>query len=96
MMGMDVFRLISAYFYTINLLALALFGIDKRRAKRGGRRIPELWLLAVAVAGGSVGAIGGMLSFRHKKRKPRFSVGLPVILAIQVLFLLGVIWAVSL
>lgn len=93
---MDVFQLVLAYFYIINLLALALFGIDKRRAKRGGQRIPELTLLLVAVLGGSVGAIGGMLSFRHKTRKPRFSVGLPVILAIQILFLLGVIWAASL
>ncbi len=93
---MDVFQLVLAYFYIINLLALALFGIDKHRAKHGGQRIPELTLLLVAVLGGSVGAIGGMLSFRHKTRKPRFSVGLPVILAIQILFLLGVIWAASL
>lgn len=84
------------YLYIVNLLALALFGIDKYRAKRGGQRIPELWLLLVAVFGGSVGAIGGMLSFRHKTRKPRFSVGLPVILGLQVVFMLGVIWAVGL
>lgn len=84
------------YLYIVNLLALALFGIDKYRAKRGGQRIPELWLLLVAVIGGSVGAIGGMLSFRHKTRKPRFSVGLPVILGLQVVFMLGVIWAVGL
>lgn len=93
---MDAFRLIQAYFYIINLLELALFALDKHRAKTGGARIPELWLLALAVCGGSVGAIGGMISFRHKTRKPRFSVGLPIILAMQVLFLLGVIWAVSL
>lgn len=93
---MDVFKIILAYLYTVNLLALGMFGFDKYRARRGGRRIPELWLLAVAVIGGSVGAIGGMLSFRHKTRKPRFSVGLPVILGLQILFLLGVIWAVGL
>lgn len=93
---MDMFRIILAYLYIVNLLALALFGIDKYRAKRGGQRIPELWLLLVAVIGGSVGAIGGMLSFRHKTRKPRFSVGLPVILGLQVVFMLGVIWAVGL
>ena len=93
---MDAFKLVLVYLYAVNLFALALFGVDKRRAVRGGRRIPEYVLLGVAVIGGSVGAIGGMLSFRHKTRKPRFSVGLPVILAIQLLFFLGVIWAVSL
>ncbi len=93
---MDVFRIVLAYLYAVNLLALALFGADKRRAVRGQRRIPERVLLGAAVLGGSVGAIGGMLAFRHKTRKPRFSVGLPVILALQVLFFLGVIWAASL
>lgn len=93
---MDVFKIILAYLYTVNLLALVLFGFDKHRAKRGGRRIPEAALMAVAVIGGSVGAIGGMLSFRHKTRKARFSVGLPVILALQILFFLGIIWAVGL
>lgn len=93
---MDAFKLVLVYLYAVNLFALALFGVDKRRAVRDGRRIPEYVLLGVAVIGGSVGAIGGMLSFRHKTRKPRFSVGLPVILAIQLLFFLGVIWAVSL
>lgn len=93
---MDVFRIVLAYLYAVNLLALALFGADKRRAVRGQRRIPERVLLGAAVLGGSVGAIGGMLAFRHKTRKSRFSVGLPVILALQVLFFLGVIWAASL
>ena len=93
---MDAFKLVLAYLYAVNLTALALFGVDKHRAVHGGRRIPESVLLGIAVIGGSIGAIGGMLSFRHKTRKPRFSVGLPVILAIQILFFLGIIWAVSL
>jgi len=93
---MDAFYLILTYLYIINLVELALFGIDKRRAGRGGRRIPEATLLGLAVAGGSIGGIGGMLLFRHKTRKPRFAVGLPVILAGEVLFFLGIIWAAGL
>lgn len=73
-----------------NLTAFCLFGLDKRKAKRKVRR-PQVWrirertLLLWALAGGSVGAILGMRLFRHKTRKARFAVGLPLILAAQIL-----------
>ena len=93
---MDAFYIILAYLYIVNLAELALFGVDKRRAKRGLRRIPEATLLGLAVAGGSIGALGGMFLFRHKTRKPRFRIGIPVILVMELLFFLGVIWVTSL
>ena len=42
-------------------------------------------LLAVAVLGGSLGAIAGMNLFRHKTKHPKFSLGLPLILAVQII-----------
>ena len=71
------------YLILINLAAYAAFGWDKHKARRGGWRIPERTLLLLALAGGSVGAWIGMKVFRHKTRHPKFSVGLPVILAAQ-------------
>ena len=73
-----------------NATAFCLFGLDKRKAKRkekrpGVRRVRERTLLLWALMGGSVGAILGMRAFRHKTRKPRFAVGLPLILAAQIL-----------
>ena len=56
---------------------------DKRRAVRERYRIPERILLGIALIGGSVGCIAGMKLFHHKTRKPAFSIGLPVIFAIQ-------------
>ena len=44
----------------------------------------------VAVIGGSLGCILGMYSARHKTRKPKFAIGLPVILVVQ-LFILNYI-----
>lgn len=92
---MDHFYILLIYLEAVNLLALAMMGIDKHRARTSRERIPELVLLGVAVIGGSIGAIAGMRLFHHKTRKPRFSVGLPVILAMQIGFFLCLFFAVS-
>lgn len=92
---MSSFTIILTYLELVNLTAFVLYGIDKYRAKRGRWRIPEAALILVAVIGGSIGALGGMYLFRHKTRKPRFSVGVPVILGMQVLFFLLLFYVVS-
>ena len=52
----------------VNLLAFALYGIDKWKARHNRWRIPESTLLLFAACGGSVGALLGMYLFRHKTR----------------------------
>ena len=58
--------LIAGYLLVVNLWAFALMWFDKRRAKRGGRRIRERTLFLSALLGGSLGALLGMQVFRHK------------------------------
>jgi len=73
------------YLVLVNLAAFALMGIDKRRAKREGmRRIPEKTLFLSALLGGSIGAIAGMRTFRHKTKHWYFVWGMPLILAVQI------------
>ena len=67
----------------VNLALFLVMGADKRAAKRRSRRVPENSLLALAVLGGSVGGILGMLIFRHKTRHPAFYVGYPAILLVE-------------
>ena len=55
-----------------NALVFLVYGFDKWRARRGGRRVPEAWLLLLAFAGGAAGAWLGVLLWRHKTRKPMF------------------------
>lgn len=93
---METYGIILTYLEIVNLAAFAAMGVDKHRAGTQRRRFPETALLLMAVIGGSIGALAGMLLFRHKTKKPRFSVGLPVILVMQVLFFLCAILAVSL
>ncbi len=67
----------------LNLYAFVLFGLDKYKAQKGAWRIPEARLLWAAGLGGSVGALLGMAVFHHKTRKNKFRIGVPVILAVQ-------------
>ncbi|MBQ3549016.1 MAG: DUF1294 domain-containing protein [Oscillospiraceae bacterium] len=77
-------RGIYLYLIVINVVAFFAFGLDKLKAKADAWRIPEKTLLGLAVIGGSVGAILGMRTFRHKTRHKQFSVGMPLILAVQI------------
>ncbi|MDD6161167.1 MAG: DUF1294 domain-containing protein [Oscillospiraceae bacterium] len=71
----------------LSVFAFLLFGADKYKAKRGRWRIPEAALLSCALFGGGVGALLGMELFRHKTRKPLFSVVIPL----SALFQLGLL-----
>lgn len=79
------------YLLAVNILAFVLFGIDKQKARRNLWRIPEKTLLLSALIGGSAGAILGMQFFHHKKRKPKFAVGVPVILVVEIV----VVWFIQ-
>lgn len=75
--------LIPVYLILIDLLAFALMGIDKNRARRKLRRIPEKAFFLAALLGGAAGAWAGMYFFRHKTRHWYFAAGMPMILAVQ-------------
>ena len=77
--------LLCLYLLIINALGLLIMLADKEKAKKHLWRIPESTLLTVAALGGSVGCYAGKRLFHHKTRKPKFSVGIPVIFAVQLL-----------
>ena len=92
---MDIFTVLLIYLEGVNLLTLVVYGLDKHRARVHRERIPEAALLGLAAIGGAVGALAGMFLFRHKIRKRKFTVGVPVILALEILVVLGVIYVLS-
>lgn len=85
-----VSRLIATYILTINLITFLLYGIDKWRAKRRAYRISEATLHAMALVGGSIGALIGQRVFRHKTKKVKFRVVYWLIVVLQGAMLL---WA---
>ncbi len=72
------------YLLIINALGFTLMLVDKQKAKKSQWRIPENTLLAVAVLGGTLGSLAGMDIFRHKTKHRKFSIGLPVLLVLQI------------
>jgi uncharacterized membrane protein YsdA (DUF1294 family) len=72
----------------INLVAFVAFGVDKRRAARGGWRVPESYLLMLAAAGGWIGAKAGQRLFRHKTHKQPFRTILNATLLVPLLVFL--------
>lgn len=75
------------YLLIINAVAFALMHIDKYKAKKNLWRIPEATLMTTALLGGSFGALMGMYTAHHKTKHPKFYIGVPLILAIQIVML---------
>ena len=73
------------YFLIINAAGFCLMCADKRRAQKNQWRIRESTLLTVAALGGSPGCLAAMYLVRHKTRHPKFALGIPVILAVQII-----------
>lgn len=76
-------RILMYYLIAVNVAAWIMYGLDKWKARSGKWRISERTLLIVALIGGSVGALAGMLMFRHKTKKPKFVIGIPVMLVVH-------------
>lgn len=82
---MSLVQFFIIYLVIINFLGFIIMGIDKLKAKRGSRRISENTLFMFTILGGGVGTILGIYIFRHKTKKKKFTVGMPIILIIEVL-----------
>ena len=74
---------LAVWLIAINLVTFAVYGTDKRRARRGAWRVPEKTLFLLPLLGGSVGALLGMRVFRHKTKHWYFVWGVPAILLAQ-------------
>lgn len=76
--------IITGYLITVNIVFFILYGVDKYKAKRGKWRISEATLLAMAIIGGSIGAWTGMKVWHHKTMHKKFTIGVPLVFALQV------------
>lgn len=76
--------IILYYLLGINIYTFFMYGVDKRKARKGEWRIPEATLLLFAAIGGSIGAWAGMKVWRHKTQHLKFKFGVPAILFLQI------------
>lgn len=61
-----------AYGIIVNLITFLVFALDKRRANKDRRRIPERQLHTLTLIGGTLGAWFAMVKLRHKIKKFSF------------------------
>ena len=74
-----------------NAAVFALYAIDKSKAKRGVHRISEKALLLAAALLGGLGALLGMSVCRHKTKHLKFTIGVPLLLIVNIAIVLAVI-----
>lgn len=72
------------YLLIINAAGFLSMLADKHRARKNLWRIPERTLMVIALLGGSIGTLAGMYTVRHKTKHRKFTVGVPLILAAQI------------
>ncbi len=73
----------AAVLACLNLASFLLMGNDKKRAKKGQRRIPEKTLFLSAALFGALGGTLGMYVFRHKIKHWYFKLFFPLMLLAQ-------------
>ena len=84
MASVNPILIILIYLLIVNLVDFILMGVDKKRARNHEWRVPEAAFFIWAIVGGSIGAILGMYTFRHKTRHWYFVWGMPAILILEV------------
>ena len=81
-------KILLVYLLIVNALGFILMLVDKIKAKKNLWRIPEATLFLAAAIGGSIGSILGMYTFRHKTKHVSFLLGMPLILAVQIVIVI--------
>ena len=71
---------VATWMLAWSLAAFIAFGIDKRAARLGRRRIPEVRLHMLEFLGGWPGAFLGAVMFRHKIAKAGFMLVMALII----------------
>ncbi|MFI3326182.1 MAG: DUF1294 domain-containing protein [Clostridia bacterium] len=87
-----MYELILAIYLIFNLITFIFYAVDKRKAIKQHYRIPEKTLISLGFFGGALGALLAMLITRHKIRKPKFYILIPLFLVLQIalsVFIIG-------
>jgi len=74
------------YILGINLLGFMLMKLDKYYAIEGKFRISEKTFFIISTLLGSIGVYIGMYTFRHKTKRINFTVMVPVLFILNILF----------
>lgn len=71
-----------------NVVTFSQMGIDKNKSIHGQWRIRERTLILSAFAMGGIGSLLGSLLFRHKTKKMKFQILLPMAVIVNVIIMM--------
>ena len=80
-------KFLLLYLLIVNASGFLVMTADKLFARNNQWRVPERTLMLFAAIGGSIGVLAAMYVMRHKTRHAKFYVGVPAILAAQIVLL---------
>lgn len=83
---MELWQIFLIVFAVISVVNFFMYGIDKRKAKKGKWRISEKALLLTSFFGGAVGGFTAKQLFRHKTKHWYFNV----------VNIMGLLWQIGL
>lgn len=84
---MKAVTILAFYILIVNILASAVTVIDKNAAKKHRRRVRERDLMLISAVGGSVGMFITMKVIHHKTKHPKFMIGIPVMIVLQLILI---------
>ncbi len=98
----DRFLLTCLAIYTVYFILISVFAVHQiKRDKKLARvsktsssywRIPESQLMLIAAMGGSFAMYWAMKKYHHKTKHKKFTVGIPIIMALQIALLGFILW----
>jgi len=80
-------RTLVLYLAAVNIAALLAMGMDKYKAQRHKWRISEASLFMLGLIGGGIGIYLGMGLFHHKTKHLKFTIGIPIVIIVNVIAL---------
>ena len=83
-------------FILINIFTFFLYYSDKKRAINNKKRISENRLIFFTLCLGGIGALIGMIRFRHKTKKTKFKVTLFVSMIIIIIPMIHIVYSLTL
>ena len=81
-----LWKILIVYFIIISIVSILVCIYDKKVSKKNRveLRTPEKILLILSAIGGSIAMFITMLLIRHKTKHAKFMIGIPLIIAVQV------------
>ena len=85
--------IVLGFILLANLVSFGLMWHDKRCARKGKWRVPEVTLFIACACFGGIGGVLGMNLLRHKTKHWYFRLFFPLMMVVQiVLLILGADW----